>query len=686
MKYSPSLITSAIFISLLANSVEASNDEHNMETIVVSGTKTAKLLSDSPVSVDVVEGSTINLITKGTLADVLEYLPGVLVTRSTKDGYNVSMRGFDSKHVLILVNGQPLAAPANSSVDLDQISATDIAQVEIMRGAASVMYGSAAMGGVINIITNRDDEDKAILTYELGSYGDNAIDGEELSHLYKVNLGKEIADWYHSLKLHKVDEAGFDLVQSDLASDAVEDAASIEKQFVNYSAFSQLGHVNTNLAYQYFDEYKEKITSVLQGRLFTYSSDVEQHQLDVNLHDIVNEWKFNGRYIEHNEVSGQSGSLRDAEIKLAEIDGMKVWQSGVVSPTSPGQSGTEIVAGFLTHYDYLNQFKLATTSAEKKIEVDDKSRRSIEAYAQFNYYTSEYQVLAGLRTQDDSDFGNHTALQVDGMLDYEFNDYSVQVRFGYGQGYRVPDLKERHYIFDHSNLGYMVIGGEVALGDVFDDEYFQNPEFNGDAMLPEESDTISASVDLRTSLFNNSADYNFSFSTHASETENLIITVEDAKATIATGLDISRYSNISEASIRGVDISNEVNFNEWTLALDYSFLYREDEDGERLTGKPKHQVKARLAYEFTDLDITTLLFVTYQADEAIPDSYVGEVVDNYSLVDFKFNQRINEHLDWHFSLNNIFDEHQSSAAVKRGEFDPRPVSSQEIRIGATYKF
>lgn len=664
MKFPPSKITYAILVSVFASGAIASSDDHKMETIVVSGTKTAKLLSDSPVSVDVVEGSTIDLITKGTLADVLEFLPGVLVTRSAKDGYNVAMRGFDSKHVLILVNGQPLASPSNSSVDLDQISATDIAQVEIMHGAASVMYGSAAMGGVINIITNRDDEDKAIVTYEVGSYANNAIkdDGLPISQLFKANLGKEVFDWYHSLKLQSIQEAGFDYDNNT----ARQDAAELDKLFLNYSAFSQLGHLNTTFSYQYFDELKEKVTAQVGANTFSYSSDVEQHQFDLNLHDIIREWKFNGRYIMHDEVSGQSGSLRDTEIKLAELDGMKVWQSGTVSPNIPGQSGSETVVGFLTHYDYLNQFKLGANGTQGSVEIDDKSRTSAEGYVQYNYYTHNFQLLAGVRAQDDSDFGFHSAVQLDGMLEFGSTDKPIQFRLGFGQGYRVPDLKERYYIFDHSNLGYKVLGNEN--------------------LIPEESNTLGTSLDFRTDVFEQAATYNFQFSSHYSETENLITTVTDKQASQEQGLDISRYTNLTESTISGFDISNELSFQDWSMQLHYSYLVAEDVDGKRIEGRPRHQIKANIGYDFIEQNISTMMYITYQADEALPSSYDKAATDNYTIVNFKLNHELTPTFSWHFSLNNIFDEHRSSAAVSRGEFDPRPVSSREIRLGATYQF
>ena len=115
-----------------AEAVEQPDDNH-LEHIVVSGTRTPKLLSNSPVSIQVIDQETIQLLTQGTLANALNFIPGVVVTRNVKGGYNIQMQGFDGNHVLVLVNSQPLISPAGSAADLDQINANDIEQIEVLK-------------------------------------------------------------------------------------------------------------------------------------------------------------------------------------------------------------------------------------------------------------------------------------------------------------------------------------------------------------------------------------------------------------------------------------------------------------------------------------------------------------------------------------------------------------------------
>ena len=105
------------------------SDNSTMETIVVSGTKTPKLLNDSPVAVEVIEGSTIALLTKGSLAAALDFIPGVMVTRSEKADYHIQMQGFASKHVLVLITCTPVLSPTGSAADLAHIRAPNNAQI-----------------------------------------------------------------------------------------------------------------------------------------------------------------------------------------------------------------------------------------------------------------------------------------------------------------------------------------------------------------------------------------------------------------------------------------------------------------------------------------------------------------------------------------------------------------------------
>ncbi len=129
-------------------------------------------------------GSTVSVITAdqiaqssaGTVADLLRSVPGLTVTESGGAGGQalVSLRGAEPGHTLVLIDGVRVNDPASARDEFDfaTLSITDIERIEVLRGPQTALYGSDAMGGVINIITRRPaGAASASVTAEGGSYG-----------------------------------------------------------------------------------------------------------------------------------------------------------------------------------------------------------------------------------------------------------------------------------------------------------------------------------------------------------------------------------------------------------------------------------------------------------------------------------------------------------------------------------
>jgi outer membrane receptor for ferrienterochelin and colicins len=656
-------------LTSLAEVNQQSNSNH-LEHIVISGTRTPKLLSNSPVSIQVIDQETIEILTQGTLANALNFIPGVVVTRNVKGGYTIQMQGFDGDHVLVLINSQPLVSPAGSSADLDQINANEIEQIEVLRGAASVMYGSSAMGGVINIITKNYDENQANVSIQIANYTD-AISDDPLSYTTRVNASLSVNDWDYKVSVLHINDTGFDYEPSTIS----QDASGMKKSFINLSSktdslnFFSNDKTNAEIKYQYLTEDKSRPVSIVPGQdsIITYLSEVEQNQLDFTLStDIFNDeqhkiqqgsWQLNSRYINHQETSGQSNSIRNTDINLAEINGQYVYSS----------KNIEVVSGGVVHFDNLQQIKPATDS----IEIDDESRQSIDAFIQANWIESSYQILAGIRSQHDSDFGFHSAARISTMNKFGDKDNSWQWRNGFGQGYRVPSLKERFYIFDHSNLGYMVLGSEN--------------------LKPEESSTLNTTLSYNTEVFNdlpllNQAQLSIEVNGHYSKTKDFIETVRDPEKSAETQLDISVYQNVAKATIQGLDFSIDLSFNEWSGQINYSYLDARNEEGKRLTQRPYHQIKTNITYHSYKHALDVLFYLVYQANEAYERSYTQVLNNKWLSTNVSINQNINEQLSWNFGVNNIFNEHESVDANNLNAFDSRPVSSRDITLGVKYQF
>lgn len=127
------------------------------DTLVVTGTRTRTRLGDTPVATEVISREDLASSGADTLAEALEGRPGLQVTRSFR-GAALQMGGLDPDHVLILVDGQPVVGRVGGAIDLSRFPVAEIERVEIVRGAASTLYGADAIAGVVNIITRRGED------------------------------------------------------------------------------------------------------------------------------------------------------------------------------------------------------------------------------------------------------------------------------------------------------------------------------------------------------------------------------------------------------------------------------------------------------------------------------------------------------------------------------------------------
>lgn len=130
------------------------------EEIVVQATRTGRRVQDEPIRVDVINREEIEeklLMAPGNIAMLVSETPGVRVqvTSPALGASNVRMQGLKGRYTQILSDGLPLYGGQTPSIGLLQIPPTDLGQVEVIKGAASALYGPSALGGVINLVSRR---------------------------------------------------------------------------------------------------------------------------------------------------------------------------------------------------------------------------------------------------------------------------------------------------------------------------------------------------------------------------------------------------------------------------------------------------------------------------------------------------------------------------------------------------
>ena len=124
-----------------------------MEQVVVTATRSEKLLENVPVVTEIVQRAEIEEKGAENLSEILQDRAGIAVETGSSGGAFFYMNGIDSKRILLLVDGVPLAGKINNRNPLDLIDSDKIDRIELVKGPGSALYGSEAMGGVVNVIT-----------------------------------------------------------------------------------------------------------------------------------------------------------------------------------------------------------------------------------------------------------------------------------------------------------------------------------------------------------------------------------------------------------------------------------------------------------------------------------------------------------------------------------------------------
>lgn len=172
-----------------------------LEQIVVTATKTEKKLGDVPGSVTVISSEDIELRNIKTVDEALLEIPGVFAKRNKglmDSTSSVRLRGFKGdQYTLILLDGQPLNDAYTGGVEWGMLPVDNIERIEVIRGAASALYGGNAMGGVINIITKTPEKLEIRASGGIGSHD---------TRRYRFSVGNRFLDKF-SLRIGYEEES-----------------------------------------------------------------------------------------------------------------------------------------------------------------------------------------------------------------------------------------------------------------------------------------------------------------------------------------------------------------------------------------------------------------------------------------------------------------------------------------------
>jgi outer membrane receptor for ferrienterochelin and colicins len=626
--------------------------------IVVTGTRTEKSLQDTPIRTEVVDGAEIERTHARTLKDALENVPGLQLREvHGKSGYEVSLQGLTSDQVLVLIDGLPITASTGSTVDLSQYLLTEVDHIEVVKGATSAQYGSSAMGGVINVITRPIHPGfSGSAAVDIGTHGSQNPSGRSVdaaSRHGRVRLDGGTEQWRYRLTGDVLRDAGFavdpsawprqgDAVQRDQLGARLEWLpTAATRLWLDGSNYRE----DDTQRFQFFAPPtlvpQRKTEAIIRDRLTWGGRWRGERGLRAEIKGLSERYDSNSDTWSNDFLQQTRRAVQRTDHVTAQVD-LPAWRRQL------WQFGTDL------HRETLDQ----TANGVSELGDGRSRRTSHELFAQNDIlFDDTWELLFGLRWQDDSDFGSHVVPKV--SLRAHLLDgprWSGSLRASFGKGYRVPNLKERHFLFDHSALGYMVIG---------------NPN-----LQPESSDSfqLGGQLELRDRL---TLDLNL----FDNRIDNLI-QVDEANATTVNGVTQFTYRNIAQARTRGLEVATR-----WRprpgldLHASYTFTHtRNLGTGDELTRRPRDSV--RLGLDWQVREATSLaLRARYQGSELVNTAGGGRS-PAWATLDAVLNHQLDARTTVFAGVANLFDRQRDFGDTN----DFGPLAGRFVYVGIRHDF
>jgi Outer membrane cobalamin receptor protein len=514
----------------------------DLNEVVVTGTKSEKALKDVPVITQVISARKMLQLGITNVTDALQKMvPGLNVSHFGTLT-SVTLQGMDAKYVLFLIDGERIAGEVNGDIDYSMLNLENIDRIEVIKGASSSLYGSNAIGGVINIITKKINEPFDAKFYSRYSKYNELYTGGSIGFKQGIIGSRTSFNYSHTDGYDITPETPHDWTQNPYNSFSInqkfEITPSSRLSLIPYFTYYQFerGNVSARPAHDLYID----LNAGLKGQYYfgKNSIDFSYYRDRYNTYDVL--------------------ELLDNKRDTASYDFIQtVRTQGNFHLTDKNN----LTAGLEYNYE-----RLFSTRVAGGLKSADEAVFYVQEDIRFG---ERWDLVAGMRASHHSNYGFNAAPKISVMFKQGFLNFRASA----GTGFRSPALKELYFNFDHFGEFY-VIG---------------NPQ-----LKPESSKYISGSVEF-SKPWNNS-----SVTVYRNGLSNMI-TNRWLPDTVQL---IQQYENVSSASVNGIDfISKQKIFNGFWLSAGYSYVRSHDNETQlQLYGTTKHSGNIAADYNFRKKD------------------------------------------------------------------------------------
>ena len=590
--------------------------QSQLEAVVVTSTRTPKTLKDVPVITTVIPAKEIEKTGALTIADVLQTeIPGVEFSRTMDGQVVMNMQGMGGNDVLFLIDGERMAGESMNNIDYERLNTDNIERVEIVRGAGSALYGSNAIGGVVNIITK--EADRPWMLNLNGRYG------SQNEQKYGATLG------FDRKRFNSMTNASYRSMDTYVLYG--KDATSAPSYIYGGRT------INANQSFRY--NFLPNLSLKLRGGFYHRERDYSQTRIN--------------RYIDGTAGAVLSYDIND-KAHLSADYAFDCYDKYRYLPKA-GRSDKEYgnmqhKASIYTDYrftpqnvlsagvEYFNESLMSdqfdTLSGG---EFREYTAHTAAAYVQHDVeFKKQWFLVYGLRMDYNSSFKlPHLSPKV--SLMYKINP--VSLRLSYAGGFRAPSLKEMYSDYDMGGLGWFVI--------------FGNPK-----LKPEKSQNVLLSLEYAHKNLSLTASGYYCY------TQDKITTVYNSNQ------DTAFYRNVNRSHTAGADMNFMIRLPYgFGIKLSYSYVFdRQKEGGINVSYARPHTGVVRFDYRWEKKwyalgvslsgrvlsDLSSVVATDYLDDQGIT-VYEKVHYPAYTMWKLNLSQRFMNAISLNLGLDNLFN-------------------------------
>lgn len=552
-----------------------------MEQVVVTGTRTPKLLANTPVLTKLITASDIAKADATNLRDLLQQvLPGVEFSYAMNQQVHMNFSGFGGQSMLILVDGERLAGETMDDVDFSRLCMDNVDHIEIVKGAASALYGSNAAGGVINIITKN-----GIRPFALNL---NARLGRHHEQRYGLSWQQGAGRWSNLLTINRNKSDNYDVHNGDNPVTRV--VATI------------YGDATWNFKEQLSYRPSEKLS--LTGRAgYFYRQLVRTSETPERYRDFSGGLRGVWKPDTHNSLDlsyafdqyDKSDYQRITRLDIRDYSNVQNSLRLLYNHTFGSDDVLSLGADYM--HDYLFNTNL-----------EDRTRRqdSFDAFAQYDWNVSrQWEAVGALRYDYFSD-GRISRLTPKVSVRYQ-PVRNLNFRASYGMGFRAPTLKEKYYNFDMA--GIWIVEGNPAL-------------------KPEVSHNFNLSADYT------HRHYNFTIAAYYNRIRDKIATGAPFYKNPSDRIPHLPYLNLDDYSVSGGEATAQARWpNGLTARLSYAYTHERLPKDKNSNAVNNQYIPARKHSMTGHIDWDRQFSTAYGLNIGLDGRFLS-AVDNQEFVDY----------------------------------------------------